>query len=269
MQACLRSTFTSRRLLSIRNSWRCLQFHTRSSRYTGYVLFFFVRTWQKGRLSEAIAFTVAVAVHSGIKKIIYGVMSRIEGRRGTIVLTPVIAGCKNPALKSKGEAMKVPTDLMRRADAASAIGEQHNVIGIDTESPLACHFVHTAYSRRGSMSKFLRAVYYFVLLCTASSAALGQLSTATAFGNITDSTGVGISNATVVFTQTQTNFTRLTKTNSQGEYCVGFLPVGPYTVSLAQFGWCQDNRLSNTTYGVPGGRGLLHKNLGDSPFMQA
>jgi hypothetical protein len=163
---------------------------------------------------------------------------------------------------------------MRRANAASAIGERHNVIGIDTESLLACHFVQTAYSCGGSMSKFLRAVYCFycfVLLCTASIAAfsiaaLGQLSAATAFGNVTDSTGVEISNATVVFTQTQTNFARLTNTNSQGEYRAGFLPVGPYDVSLAQFGWCQDNRLSNTTYDVPGGRGLLHRNLGDFPL---
>jgi hypothetical protein len=147
-------------------------------------------------------------------------------------LTRVIAGCKNPALKSKGEAMKVPTDLMRRVNAASAIGEQHNVICINTESPLACHFVHTAYSRGGSMSKFLRAVYCFVFLCTASIAALAQLSTATAFGNVTDSTGAEISNATVVFTQTQTNFTRFTKTNSQGEYRAEFLPVGPYTVKV-------------------------------------
>jgi hypothetical protein len=128
--------------------------------------------------------------------------------------------------------MKVPTDLMRRVNAASAIGEQHNVIGINTESPLACHFVHTAYSCGGSMANFLRTVYCFVVLCTASIAALGQLSTATAFGNATDSTGAEISNATVVFTQTQTNFTRLTKTNSQGEYRAEFLPVGPYTVRV-------------------------------------
>jgi hypothetical protein len=82
------------------------------------------------------------------------------------------------------------------------------------------------------MSNFLRTVYCFVALCTASIAALGQLSTATAFGNATDSTGAEISNATVGFTQTQTNFTRLTKTNNQGEYRAEFLPVGPYTVRV-------------------------------------
>jgi outer membrane receptor protein involved in Fe transport len=82
------------------------------------------------------------------------------------------------------------------------------------------------------MSKLLRAVCCFVLLCVASITASAQLSTATAFGNVTDSTGAEISGATVVFTQTQTNFTRTTKTNDQGEYRAQFLPVGPYTVRV-------------------------------------
>ena len=82
------------------------------------------------------------------------------------------------------------------------------------------------------MSMFLRAVCCFVLFCATSISALAQLSTASAAGNVTDSMGAEIPGATIVFTQTQTNFTRTTKTNGQGEYRAEFLPVGPYTVRV-------------------------------------
>jgi hypothetical protein len=59
-----------------------------------------------------------------------------------------------------------------------------------------------------------------------------QLSTATMFGTITDSTGADIPNATVIFTQTETNFTRQTQTNGSGQYRAEFLPVGPYSVKV-------------------------------------
>ena len=75
------------------------------------------------------------------------------------------------------------------------------------------------------MSKFLRTACCLVLLSAAWSGAFGQLSTATAFGNVTDASGAVIPNATVVFIQTQTNFTRTTTTNGQGEYNAEFLPV--------------------------------------------
>ena len=82
------------------------------------------------------------------------------------------------------------------------------------------------------MSKFFTAVCCVALFFIASIAASGQLSTATAFGNVTDATGAEIPNATIVFTQIQTNFTRTTKTDSQGEYRAEFLPVGSYSVKV-------------------------------------
>jgi carboxypeptidase family protein len=87
------------------------------------------------------------------------------------------------------------------------------------------------------MSKFLRTVCCFVSLCAAWVSASEQLSTATAFGNVTDPSGAEIPNATVVFTQIQTNFTRTTTTNGQGEYHAEFLPVGPYIVKVAAAGF--------------------------------
>jgi hypothetical protein len=87
------------------------------------------------------------------------------------------------------------------------------------------------------MSKFFQTACCLVLLCAARNAAFGQLSTATAFGNVTDASGAAIPNATVVFIQTQTNFTRTTTTNGQGEYHAEFLPVGPYTAKVDATGF--------------------------------
>lgn len=66
-----------------------------------------------------------------------------------------------------------------------------------------------------------------------------QQITATMFGTVSDSTGAVIANAAVVLTQTQTNFTRETKTNDRGEYRAEFLPVGPYTVKVDAAGFKQ------------------------------
>ena len=81
------------------------------------------------------------------------------------------------------------------------------------------------------MTRFLRAVSCIALL-VAPGAIFAQVSTATAFGTVTDTTGAAIPNATVLFIQTETNFTRTTITNAQGNYRAEFLPVGPYRVKV-------------------------------------
>jgi outer membrane receptor protein involved in Fe transport len=78
-----------------------------------------------------------------------------------------------------------------------------------------------------------------VLLLIAPSHSRAQLSTATAFGNVTDSSGAAVPGATIVFTQTQTNFSRTTTTNSQGEYRAEFLPLGPYSVKVSAPGFTE------------------------------
>ena len=87
------------------------------------------------------------------------------------------------------------------------------------------------------MPRLGRIICGFISLGAASMAASAQLSTATAFGNVTDPTGAQIPYATVVFTQTETNFTRTTTTNGQGEYHSEFLPVGPYIVKVDAAGF--------------------------------
>ena len=87
--------------------------------------------------------------------------------------------------------------------------------------------------------KQFRAGFLAALICLVSIGASAQLSTATAFGSVNDSSGAAIPNATVVFTQTQTNFTRTTTTDSQGQYRAEFLPVGPYSVKIDANGFRQ------------------------------
>src|ERR1700751_5630273 len=64
-----------------------------------------------------------------------------------------------------------------------------------------------------------------------------QLSTATMFGTVTDSTGAGVANATVTLVQTETNFTRITTTKTDGSYRNEFLPIGPYRVKISAPGF--------------------------------
>ena len=82
------------------------------------------------------------------------------------------------------------------------------------------------------MNRVLRSLVLLFAVAICGLAAHAQLSTATMFGSVTDSTGAAVPGATVTLTQTQTNFVRTTKTNGQGEYRAEFLPVGPYKVKV-------------------------------------
>jgi len=76
---------------------------------------------------------------------------------------------------------------------------------------------------------------FLFLFCAASLTA--QQSTASMFGNVTDSTGAAIPKATVVITQTDTQFTRTVVTEGNGSYRADFLPVGPYKISVTAPGF--------------------------------
>ncbi len=78
-----------------------------------------------------------------------------------------------------------------------------------------------------------------LVLFVGSARSIAQLSTATAFGNVTDSTGAAVPGATIVLTQTLTNFTRTVTTDSQGEYRAEFLPLGPYSVKVSAPGFTE------------------------------
>ena len=82
-----------------------------------------------------------------------------------------------------------------------------------------------------------KSLFALLIAAFAASCATAQLNTATMFGTVTDATGAAVPNATVILTQTQTNFTRQTTTNGVGEYRAEFLPVGPYTVKVTSGGF--------------------------------
>jgi hypothetical protein len=94
----------------------------------------------------------------------------------------------------------------------------------------------TSYLAR-IVSTHLVAMLAVLLVIVVGPRAGAQLNTATMFGAVTDSTGAAIPNATVVLTQTQTNFVRETTSNAKGEYRAEFLPVGPYTVKVTATGF--------------------------------
>ncbi len=73
--------------------------------------------------------------------------------------------------------------------------------------------------------------------CVWGLTAQAQLSTATMFGTVTDSTGAAVPGATVTITQTETHTVRAVKTENDGAYRADFLPVGPYRVAVAAPGF--------------------------------
>ncbi len=80
------------------------------------------------------------------------------------------------------------------------------------------------------MKRIGLSILAVVMMMGASAKA--QLSTATLFGTVTDNTGALVPNATITLTQTDTNFTRVIKSNDQGEYRAEFLPIGSYTAKV-------------------------------------
>jgi outer membrane receptor protein involved in Fe transport len=82
--------------------------------------------------------------------------------------------------------------------------------------------------------KLSLALLLSVLICGSGNA---QLSTATLFGTITDTTGAAIPKANVTITQTDTGFVRTVVTNESGGYRADFLPIGPYRVTVTATGF--------------------------------
>ena len=84
--------------------------------------------------------------------------------------------------------------------------------------------------------QFLRVVFAAIALCFAfTTAGLAQEETAASInGQVTDSTGAVIQNASVVVTNKDTNSERRVQTNEDGNYVVTPLIPGSYTVTVQQ-----------------------------------
>jgi len=79
-----------------------------------------------------------------------------------------------------------------------------------------------------------RAFLFLLFLCGISQA---QLTTTALFGTVTDATGAVVPNAQVVATNSETNLSRSTQTNEQGEYRIDFLPLGSYRIEIGAQGF--------------------------------
>lgn len=84
----------------------------------------------------------------------------------------------------------------------------------------------------------LRSVLLWTLAVVfTTTVAHAQLSTASLSGTVTDPTGAVVPNATIVLTQTSTNFTRTSVTKADGSFHEEFLPVGTYRVQVTAPGF--------------------------------
>src|SRR5579859_1512078 len=75
----------------------------------------------------------------------------------------------------------------------------------------------------------------FVLLI--STVCLGQITTSTIVGSVTDASGATVPGAQVTAVNIETNFSRTTKSNDAGEYRLEFLPIGTYRVEVTANGF--------------------------------
>ncbi|WP_263410326.1 TonB-dependent receptor [Terriglobus tenax] len=85
----------------------------------------------------------------------------------------------------------------------------------------------------------------FLLLVTVvlfGTALYGQVSTTTVVGTVTTVANDAVPGATVVLTQTDTNFTRTVTTKEDGVFRAEFLPVGPYSMKVTATGFKEFKR---------------------------
>ena len=90
---------------------------------------------------------------------------------------------------------------------------------------------------KSSFRHLLVAMLAVGMMLLGGARANAQLSTATMFGTITDATGAVIPHATIILTQTDTNFTRTSTGKDDGSYREEFLPIGPYKVTVTAPGF--------------------------------
>ena len=74
-------------------------------------------------------------------------------------------------------------------------------------------------------------------LCLQTGSLKAQVTTASIYGNVIDSSGAVVSHATVTMTDTATNITTTQTTNEAGEYRFDLMPVGTYSMAVTAPGF--------------------------------
>jgi len=86
------------------------------------------------------------------------------------------------------------------------------------------------------MSTPTKVVVFFLIACAV---AWAQANTAQINGNVRDASGLAVSDATVVATQTSTGATRTATSSADGSFILPDLPIGPYTLEIGKPGFAK------------------------------
>ena len=86
-------------------------------------------------------------------------------------------------------------------------------------------------------SSLLRFSVLVIILILGAVSAVAQLSTATITGVVQDTSNAVVPGATVTVTQAETNFTTHAVSGNNGVFSIPSLPVGPYSLSVAEQGF--------------------------------
>ena len=86
------------------------------------------------------------------------------------------------------------------------------------------------------MSTPTKVLVFFLIACAA---VWGQANTAQINGNVRDASGLAVSDATVVATQTSTGATRNATSSADGSFILPDLPIGPYTLGISKPGFAK------------------------------
>ena len=89
----------------------------------------------------------------------------------------------------------------------------------------------------GLWIKVAKIAVMLLLFSLAANSALAQGTTASLLGSVTDKFDKTVPGAQVVARNTQTNLSRETTTNEQGDYRMDFLPTGTYELQVAAPGF--------------------------------
>src|SRR5580692_850525 len=87
----------------------------------------------------------------------------------------------------------------------------------------------SALVRMAQRVSFAAVICFMVFSFTAWAQNVAEIS-----GIVADPSGAGIAGAIVKFTQTDTDYTRTFKTETNGSYSALNLPIGPYTLEIQQ-----------------------------------
>ena len=133
-----------------------------------------------------------------------------------------------------GNAMRRPEPIQLRRSPRGNCAESTTVqiTNRNKETLGGSMNIRSVAGRKGAL-----AVLALFFLITGSIALMGQQTTGSIVGTVTDSQGAVVNTAAVRATNVDTGFSRSASANGYGEYRIDYLPVGKYTVEVTAPGF--------------------------------